>query len=118
MVREELHERLTTAFRVESIHSEYGMTEALSQAYSKGNGEYDLPFSMQILLRDPNDPLDASSSRVRGGINLIDLANIGSCAFLQTSDVGELGEGGSVRILGRMDNSDVRGCNLMVQSAL
>jgi len=89
ILREELHEILCNAFRVETIHSEYGMTEALSQAYSKGNGIFYMPNSMRVLLRDPNDPLDTSDSVSRGAVNLIDLANIGSCSFLQLQDLAE-----------------------------
>ncbi len=115
MLREELHEILTAAFSVDVIHSEYGMTETLSQAYSGGYGLFNTPCSMQVRLRDPNDPLDLSNSVKRGAINLIDLANIHSCAFLQLADLAERVDDEQFRVLGRMDNSDVRGCNLMVQ---
>lgn len=113
MIREELHQILKAGFQVESIHSEYGMTELMSQAYSKGEGIYNLPPNMRVYLRDVNDPL-SWSNRSQGGINIIDLANFHSCAFIETQDLGRrIGEE-SVEILGRFDNSEVRGCNLMV----
>ncbi|MEJ2005189.1 MAG: acyl transferase [Cyclobacteriaceae bacterium] len=115
MLREELHAVLCNAFSVDQIHSEYGMTEALSQAYSMGQGLFHMPNSMQIRLRDPYDPLDLSNSVKRGAVNLVDLANYHSCAFLQLGDIAERTPEGLFRILGRLDNSDVRGCNLMVQ---
>ncbi|WP_143960051.1 acyl-CoA synthetase family protein [Litoribacter populi] len=113
MIREEVHEILTRYFKVNKIHSEYGMTELMSQAYSKGVGKYVLPNTMKVLLRDVNDPLSFSSKR-QGGINVIDLANFHSCAFIETQDVGRYDDRGMLEILGRFDNSDIRGCNLMV----
>ncbi len=114
MIREELHGILTKAFNVPTIHSEYGMTELLSQAYSKGAGIFELPATMKILLRDLNDPFDIRTNLRSGGINVIDLANIDSCAFLETKDIGKLHPDGTFEVLGRFDNSDIRGCNLMV----
>jgi hypothetical protein len=113
MVREEVHEILTAYFKVDKIHSEYGMTELMSQAYSEGDGKYTLPNTMRVFLRDPNDPLELSP-RSQGGINIIDLANFHSCAFIETKDLGRVDREGNLEVLGRFDNSDVRGCNLMV----
>lgn len=115
MVREELHEILMKGFAVDAIHSEYGMTELLSQAYSAGNGIFDCPAWMKILLRDTNDPLTILDSKQTGGINVIDLANINSCSFIATQDLGRLLPNGSFEVLGRFDNADIRGCNLLVQ---
>ncbi len=114
MIREELHQTLCEAFKVSSIHSEYGMTELLSQAYSKGEGIFQAPPWMKILLRDMNDPLSLEKSSRTGGINVIDLANLHSCSFIATQDLGKIHPNNSFEILGRFDNSDVRGCNLMV----
>lgn len=115
MVREELHEILKSGFGVNAIHSEYGMTELLSQAYSSGEGIFDCPNWMKIVLRDTNDPLTLLNSNQTGGINIIDLANINSCSFIATQDLGRLLPGGSFEVLGRFDNADIRGCNLLVQ---
>lgn len=115
MVREELHAILQAGFGVISIHSEYGMTELLSQAYSYGKGLFNCPQWMKITLRDTNDPLSAAQPGKSGGINVIDLANLNSCAFIATQDLGKLHEEGQFEILGRFDNSDIRGCNLLVQ---
>lgn len=115
MVREELHEILERGFGVNAIHSEYGMTELLSQAYSSGNGIFDCPNWMRIVLRDTNDPLTLLNADQTGGINVIDLANINSCSFIATQDLGRLLPGGSFEVLGRFDNADIRGCNLLVQ---
>lgn len=115
MVREELHEILKSGFGVTAIHSEYGMTELLSQAYSSGDGIFDCPNWMKIVLRDTNDPLTLLNSSQTGGINVIDLANINSCSFIATQDLGRLLPGGSFEVLGRFDNADIRGCNLLVQ---
>ena len=113
MVRSELHSVLKDAFGVQSIHSEYGMTELLSQAYSFGNGVYKCSRTMKVLVREANDPL--SVHRVgSGAINVVDLANIYSCSFLQTSDLGQVFDDGSFSVSGRFDSADVRGCNLMV----
>lgn len=114
MVREELHELLQEGFGVEDIHSEYGMTELLSQAYSSGAGIFDCPPWMKIYLRDTNDPLSLAPTNRTGGINVIDLANVNSCAFIATQDLGRLYSNGSFEVLGRFDNADIRGCNLMV----
>lgn len=114
MVREELHELLCEGFGVSDIHSEYGMTELLSQAYSKGNGLFYCPPWMRVLIRDTNDPLTILSEKKTGGINIIDLANINSCSFIATQDLGKLHNDNSFEVLGRFDNSDIRGCNLLV----
>lgn len=114
MIREELHEILCRKLQVERIHSEYGMTELLSQAYSPGQGIYRTPPWMKILIRDVNDPLEFLPSGQTGGINVIDLANLYSCSFIATQDLGRLHEDGSFEVLGRFDDSDARGCNLMV----
>ncbi|WP_373495735.1 acyl transferase [Aquiflexum sp.] len=113
LIREELHDILKPVFHVEEVHSEYGMTELMSQAYSKGNGKYNLPSTMHVLLRDINDPLSLIF-RSQGGINIIDLANFHSCAFIETQDLGKIAPDGSLEVLGRFDNSEIRGCNLMV----
>lgn len=115
LVREELHERLCKGFGVDVIHSEYGMTELLSQAYSKGNGVFDCPPWMRILIRDTNDPFTSLPHNKTGGINVIDLANINSCSFIATQDLGRSVSDTSFEVLGRFDNSDIRGCNLLVE---
>lgn len=115
MVREELHELLTAGFGVGAIHSEYGMTELLSQAYSYGHGIFNCPPWMRIVLRDTNDPLSLLKHKQTGGINVIDLANVNSCSFIATQDLGKVYPNGSFEVLGRFDNSDIRGCNLLVQ---
>jgi hypothetical protein len=112
-VREELHAHLCKHFGVEQIHSEYGMTELLSQAYSSGEGLFECPPWMRVLVREEEDPLTVRSTG-RGLLNIIDLANIHSCAFLATDDVGEVYEDGRFRVLGRRDGSDLRGCSLLV----
>ncbi len=114
LIRKELHDYLKKGFGVETIHSEYGMTELLSQAYSKGNGIFKTPPWMKLLIRDTEDPLNFLPYGKTGGINVIDLANINSCSFIATQDLGKMYEDGSFEILGRFDHSDVRGCNLMV----
>ena len=114
MVREELHQTLTTGFGVNHIHSEYGMTELLSQAYSYGEGVFNCPPWMKIYLRDTNDPLSLVNDGKTGGINVIDLANVNSCSFIATQDLGRLHPNGSFEVLGRFDNADIRGCNLLV----
>lgn len=115
MIREEVHDILKKAFGVNEIHSEYGMTELLSQAYSKGNGIFHCPPWMKIKIREMNDPFAYAENGKTGGVNVIDLANIYSCSFIATSDLGKMQDDGSFEILGRFDNSDVRGCNLMVE---
>lgn len=114
MIREELHAILCKGFGVSSIHSEYGMTELLSQAYSKGGGIFNCPPWMRIVPRDPNDPLSLMETGKTGGINIIDLANINSCSFIATQDLGKVYADGCFEILGRFDNSDIRGCNLLI----
>ena len=114
MIREELHAELCAGFGVSSIHSEYGMTELLSQAYSLGNGIFECPQWMQIQIRDTEDALHYLTIGKTGGINVIDLANINSCSFIATQDLGKKYPNNSFEILGRFDNSDIRGCNLMV----
>lgn len=115
MIRTELHEILCAGFGVPVIHSEYGMTELLSQAYSKGGGIFHCPPWMRVMTRDTNDPLSLLPCGQTGGMNIIDLANINSCSFLATQDLGKTFEDGTFEILGRFDNSDIRGCNLLVQ---
>ena len=112
LIREEVHERLQKSFGVNRVHSEYGMTELLSQAYSKGNGIFQCPPWMKVLVRDEDDPLSVKT-KGKGAINIIDLANMYSCSFIATDDIGEVFEDGSFKVLGRMDNSDVRGCSLL-----
>lgn len=114
MIREELHEQLCNGFGVSAIHSEYGMTELLSQAYSLGNGIFECPDWMQILVRDTEDALSYIDHGKTGGINVIDLANINSCSFIATQDLGKKYPDGTFEVLGRFDNSDIRGCNLLV----
>jgi phenylacetate-coenzyme A ligase PaaK-like adenylate-forming protein len=114
MIREELHTTLCAGFGVPTIHSEYGMTELLSQAYSFGEGIFECPNWMQILIRDPEDPLHYLADGKNGGINVIDLANYNSCSFIATQDLGRKYANNSFEVLGRFDHSDIRGCNLMV----
>jgi phenylacetate-coenzyme A ligase PaaK-like adenylate-forming protein len=114
MIREELHHVLCNGFGVDTIHSEYGMTELLSQAYSKGNGIFDCPPWMKVITRDTNDPISNLDNDKTGGINVIDLANINSCSFIATQDLGKVYSDGSFEVLGRFDNSDIRGCNLLI----
>jgi phenylacetate-coenzyme A ligase PaaK-like adenylate-forming protein len=114
LIREELHQLLCNGFGVSSIHSEYGMTELLSQAYSFGNGLFECPPWMSVLIRDPEDALTYVSDGKTGGINVIDLANINSCSFIATQDLGKKYPNHSFEVLGRFDASDIRGCNLMV----
>ena len=114
LVRDELHTILKQGFGVNTIHSEYGMTELLSQAYSKGNGIFECPKWMKILTRDTEDALTILPQQQNGGINVIDLANINSCSFIATQDLGKVHHDGTFEIIGRFDNSDIRGCNLMV----
>jgi phenylacetate-coenzyme A ligase PaaK-like adenylate-forming protein len=116
ITRVELHKILTESFNVPAIHSEYGMTELLSQAYSKGNGIFYPPPWMKIILRDLHDPfLLFTTPGQTGGINIIDLANFNSCSFIATGDVGKLLPCGGFEVLGRFDNSDIRGCNLLTE---
>ena len=118
IVRSELHEILKRRFHVNTIHSEYGMTELLSQAYSKRDGIFHCPPWMKVLIRDEEDPFSVQHSgsemfTTRGAINVIDLANIYSCSFIATDDAGTVFPDGSFELLGRIDNSDIRGCSLM-----
>mgnify|MGYP002405649813 CR=1 FL=1 len=114
MVREELHAILKQGFKCETIHSEYGMTELLSQAYSKEEGVFEAPPWMKVLIRKQDDPFSYCSPGITGAINVIDLANVYSCPFIQTDDLGRMQADGKFEVLGRFDQSDVRGCNLMV----
>ena len=143
MIRQEVHDILKTTFDVSLIHSEYGMTELLSQAYSDGNGIFKCPPWMKVLVREEEDPLsmpyfsgmtmvednsksmayvdskstayfDIKSMAYAGAINIIDLANVYSCSFIATDDAGKVFPDGSFEVLGRIDNSDLRGCSLMV----
>ena len=114
-LKEELHKILKSSFGLQNIHSEYGMTELLSQSYSKGKGIFKSPPWKKVLIRDTNDPLSIIGEHKTGGINIIDLANIYSCPFIATQDLGKTYDDGSFSVLGRFDNSDVRGCNLLVE---
>ncbi|MBK5277244.1 MAG: acyl transferase [Bacteroidia bacterium] len=114
LTREELHLILQKKFNVRAIHSEYGMTELMSQAYSIANGTFRLPPWMKVLARDLNDPFKLEDIGKTGGINVIDLANLHSCAFIETQDLGKVHQNGCFEVLGRFDNSDIRGCNLLV----
>jgi phenylacetate-coenzyme A ligase PaaK-like adenylate-forming protein len=116
LVRSELHSILIERLNIQSVHSEYGMTELLSQAYSKGEGLFYCPPWMKIIIRDPQDPLTLFTEHsLTGGINIIDLANINSCSFIATGDLGKTFDDGGFEVLGRFDNSDIRGCNLLVE---
>ncbi len=115
LIRTELHDLLRAGFGVPHVHSEYGMTELLSQAYAKQDGLFQTPPWMKVLMRDTNDPLTLLQNRQTGAINIIDLANTHSCAFIATQDLGKLHSDGRFEILGRFDHSDIRGCNLLVQ---
>jgi len=114
LIRADLHEQLKQGFGVKNIHSEYGMTELLSQAYSNGRGVFNTPNWMQVLTRDTHDALTLQAKEKSGGLNIIDLANINSCAFIATQDLGRTYKDGSFEVIGRFDNTDIRGCNLMV----
>ena len=115
MIREEVHEILMKAFGVSSVHSEYGMTELLSQAWSDGGGLFTAPPWMKVLIRDSHDPADHTDvPGAAGGISVIDLANLWSCSFIATSDLGRMHHGGQFEVLGRFDEADIRGCNLLV----
>ncbi len=114
LIRTELHKILKNSLKVEKIHSEYGMTELLSQAYSTGNEVFETPNWLKILIRDTNDPFSYLANGKTGGINVIDLANLHSCAFIETKDLGKIVNNNKFEILGRFDNSDIRGCNLLL----
>ncbi|MGD0340374.1 MAG: acyltransferase [Bacteroidales bacterium] len=116
ITREEMHAILKEKFNITEVHSEYGMTELLSQAYSKGDGLFCSPPWMKIFIRDPQDPLSILDKPYKtGGINIIDLANFNSCSFISTGDLGRMHEDSSFEVLGRFDSSDVRGCNLIIE---
>ena len=115
MIREEVHKKLQINLGVQTIHSEYSMTELLSQAYSRGNGLYKCAPWMKVLIRDMNDPFSYVKPQKSGGVNVIDLANLNSCSFIETKDLGKIVHNTDFEIIGRFDNSDIRGCNLMVQ---
>jgi len=115
MIREDLHETIRSSWNVTHLHSEYGMTELLSQAYLRDNGRFETPPWMKIMIRETSDPLTYAGFGKTGGVNVIDLANLDSCAFIATQDLGRQAGDGSFEILGRFDNSDVRGCNLLVE---
>ena len=114
MVRKELHEKLKSGFGVNKIHSEYGMTELLSQAYSKGDGIFKTPLWMRVFIRDINDAQNLDFNKKSGAINIIDLANYNSCSFVATDDMGKLINENEFEVIGRIDNSDMRGCNLLI----
>ena len=114
LIRDELHQKLKEGFGVSEIHSEYGMTELLSQAYSKGNGVFRSPPWMKILIRDPENALELFPHNKTGGINIIDLANFNSCSFIATDDLGKTHADNTFEVLGRFDHSDIRGCNLLI----
>lgn len=114
ITREELHKFLCSRFNVTEIHSEYGMTELLSQAYSKGNSLFNTPWWMKIIIRDAYDPFTKEIKGRTGGVNIIDLANIYSCSFIETQDLGRIHKCGGFEILGRFDNSQLRGCNMLI----
>lgn len=115
MIREEVHEILMRAFGVSSVHSEYGMTELLSQAWSSGGGLFTAPPWMKVLIRDSHDPADHTDQPgAAGGISVIDLANLWSCSFIATADLGRMHPGGEFEVQGRFDEADIRGCNLLV----
>ena len=114
MVRKELHEKLKLGFGVKKIHSEYGMTELLSQAYSQGDGIFKTPFWMKAFIRDINDAQNLDFNKKSGAINIIDLANYNSCSFIATDDMGKFVNDDEFEVIGRIDNSDLRGCNLLI----
>ena len=116
--KSELHKILCEGFGVETIHSEYGMAELTSQAYSKGGGIFYTPRWMRVMVRDVNDPFDHTPQGMRGGIDIIDLANLSSCAFIQTQDIGRVLSDGGFMIEGRIAGSDIRGCNLLIHNIL
>ena len=113
LVREALHSLFKKGFGVKNIHSEYGMTELMSQAYSKKNGLYNCPPWMKVLIRSTDDPFEIIQEEKTGAINIIDLANVESCAFIATQDLGKTHNDGSFEVLGRFDTSEIRGCNLI-----
>ena len=114
LTRKEIHQKLKDFFGVNSIHSEYGMTELLSQAYSKRDGIFECPNWMRVIIRDINDAQNMEFNKKSGGINIIDLANLYSCSFIATDDLGKMVGESRFQILGRIDNSDLRGCNQLI----
>lgn len=114
LTRAEVHEVLTSRFNVGEVYSEYGMTEMLSQAYSMGSGLFQTPPWVKVVFRDPEDPFEHAETRKNGAVNVIDLANLHTCAFIETQDQGKMDENGYFEVIGRIDNSDIRGCNLLV----
>ena len=115
LIKKDLHEKLELGFGVKNINSEYGMTELMSQAYSLKNQKFKCPKWMKILIREKEDPLKIITNNKSGGINIIDLANYNSCSFIATDDMGKVNKEGDFEILGRLDYSDQRGCNLLVE---
>ena len=116
LIRNELHNKLLRGFGVKTIHSEYGMTELLSQAYSNNNGLFKCPPWMKVLSREVDDPLTICEFKKTGGLNIIDLANSESCPFIATDDLGKVYSSGKFEVLGRFDHSDIRGCNLLISN--
>jgi len=114
LIRKEVHQQLCSAFNLETVHSEYGMTELLSQGYSKGNGLFLPGYTMRILTREVTDPLTLQKKDRNGVLNIIDLANLDTCSFIATDDLGKVYTDGSFEVAGRLDTSDIRGCNLLV----
>ncbi len=115
ITRKALHDKLTNALQISEMYSEYGMTELLSQAYTKGGHRFYTPPWMKVIGRDLTDPFHKGLQNETAGINVIDLANWHSIAFIETEDLGKVYEGGSFEVLGRLDNSDIRGCNLLIE---
>lgn len=116
LIRAELHELLRSGFGVSQVHSEYGMTELMSQAYAREDGKFECPPWMRVSIREYNDPMSQAKLGKTGGLNIIDLANVDSCAFIATSDLGRMDAQGRFEVLGRFDYSDARGCNLLISS--
>lgn len=114
LVREEVHQYLKKAFSIASVHSEYGMTELLSQAYSNGSGLFQTPPWMRVMIREAEDPFNLLPIGRTGGINIIDLANVNSCSFIATDDLGRMNADHTFEVLGRFDRAELRGCNLMM----
>lgn len=114
ITRGELHQILKQSFQSKNIHSEYGMCELLSQSYSKGNGIFKTASTKKVIIKELNDPFNAIKNGVSGKINIIDLANLHSCAFIETADIGKKINDSNFEVLGRIDGSELRGCNLMI----
>jgi hypothetical protein len=114
MIREDLHQTIKNTWPIARLHSEYGMTELFSQAWMNDSGKFHTPAWMKVMIRETDDPFSYAENGKTGGINVVDLANLDSCAFISTSDLGKKFEDGTFDVLGRFDHSDVRGCNLMV----